>query len=134
MVFPVAHIGGCGTWLGTSLMYGCTLILDAVFDPEQTTELLRRELVTLAGSGTVFTQIYLEAQRRRPHERIFPDVRAMTSRAAPKPPTLHADVKREIGGGRGGAARRRTDAPPPTLEPPGDPATAPAAPRGRAAR
>jgi cyclohexanecarboxylate-CoA ligase len=97
MVFPVAHIGGCGTWLGACLMYGCTLILDAVFDPDRTTELQRRERVTLAGSGTVFAQIYLAAQRRRP-DRIFPAVRALTSGAAPKPPTLHIDVKREIGG------------------------------------
>jgi acyl-CoA synthetase (AMP-forming)/AMP-acid ligase II len=98
MVFPVAHIGGCGTWLGACLTYGCTLILDADFDPDRTTELQRRERVTLAGSGTVFTQIYLAAQRRRPHERLFPDVRALTSGAAPKPATLHADVKRELGG------------------------------------
>jgi acyl-CoA synthetase (AMP-forming)/AMP-acid ligase II len=98
MVFPVAHIGGCGTWLGACLMYGCALILDAVFDPDRTTELQRRERVTLAGSGTVFTQIYLAAQRRYPHIRLFPDVRALTSGAAPKPPALHADVKRELGG------------------------------------
>jgi cyclohexanecarboxylate-CoA ligase len=98
MVFPVAHIGGCGTWLGTALLYGCTLILDADFDPDRTTEMLRRERVTLAGSGTIFTQIYLAAQRRHPRERIFPDLRAMTSGAAPKPATLHLDVKRELGG------------------------------------
>jgi acyl-CoA synthetase (AMP-forming)/AMP-acid ligase II len=98
MVFPVAHIGGCGTWLGACLRYGCTLILDADFDPDRTTELQRRERVTLAGSGTVFTQIYLAAQRRTPHDRLFPDVRALTSGAAPKPATLHADVKRELGG------------------------------------
>jgi len=98
MVFPAAHIGGCGTWLGTSLMYGSTLILDSVFDAERSTELQRRERVTLAGSGTVFTQIYLEAQRRRPHEPLFPHVRALTSGAAPKPADLHAAVKRELGG------------------------------------
>src|SRR5205807_1381188 len=23
LVFPVAHIGGCGTWLGACLTYGC---------------------------------------------------------------------------------------------------------------
>jgi cyclohexanecarboxylate-CoA ligase len=98
MVFPVAHIGGCGTWLGACLRYGCTLILDADFDPDRTTELQRCERVTLAGSGTVFTLIYLAAQRRTPHDRLFPNVRALTSGAAPKPATLHADVKRELGG------------------------------------
>jgi len=98
MVFPAAHIGGCGTWLGAALMYGSTLILDSVFDAERSTELQRRERVTLAGSGTVFTQIYLEAQRRRPGEPLFPHVRALTSGAAPKPRDLHAAVKREVGG------------------------------------
>jgi acyl-CoA synthetase (AMP-forming)/AMP-acid ligase II len=98
MVFPVAHIGGCGTWLGACLMYGCTLILDSAFEADRTIELQRRERVTLAGSGTVFTQIYLAAQRRQPNERLFPHVRALTSGAAPKPPTLHTDVKRELGG------------------------------------
>jgi acyl-CoA synthetase (AMP-forming)/AMP-acid ligase II len=132
MVFPVAHIGGCGTWLGTSLMYGCTLILDAVFDPEQTTELLRRERVTLAGSGTVFTQIYLEAQRRQPHEPLFPDVRALTAGAAPKPPTLHADVKREIGGVGVLSGYGLTEAPVLTMAAPDDPDEALAVTEGRA--
>jgi acyl-CoA synthetase (AMP-forming)/AMP-acid ligase II len=132
MVFPVAHIGGCGTWLGTSLMYGCTLILDAVFDPEQTTELQRRERVTLAGSGTVFTQIYLAAQRRQPHEPLFPDVRALTAGAAPKPPTLHADVKREIGGVGVLSGYGLTEAPILTMAAPDDTDEALAVTEGRA--
>jgi acyl-CoA synthetase (AMP-forming)/AMP-acid ligase II len=98
LVFPVAHIGGCGTWLGACLMTGCTLILDSVFNAERTTGLQRRERVTIAGSGTVFTQIYLEAQRRRPGEPLFPDVRVLTAGAAPRPPALHGEVKRELGG------------------------------------
>jgi acyl-CoA synthetase (AMP-forming)/AMP-acid ligase II len=98
MVFPVAHIGGCGTWLGACLMTGCTLILDAVFDAGRTTELQRRERVTIAGAGTVFTQIYLDAQRARGRERLFPDVRVLTAGAAPRPPALHGEVKRELGG------------------------------------
>jgi acyl-CoA synthetase (AMP-forming)/AMP-acid ligase II len=98
MTFPVAHVGGCGTWLGIALREGTTLILDAAFDPVTTTELLRREGVTLAGSGTVFTQLFLELQRENPGTRLFPTARAFTTGAAPKPPTLHHDVKRELGG------------------------------------
>ena len=98
IAFPIAHIGGCGTWLGACLLYGCTLILDAAFDLDRTTSLQRRERVTLAGSGTVFVQTYLDLQRRRPAERLFPDVRAMTAGAAPRPATLHAEVKRAFGG------------------------------------
>jgi len=121
MVFPVAHIGGCGTWLGSCLMYGCTLILDTVFDPVSTTELQRREAVTIAGSGTVFTQIYLAAQRRRPDEPLFPNVRALTSGASPKPATLHADVKHELGGVGVLSGYGMTEAPILTMSAPSDP-------------
>jgi acyl-CoA synthetase (AMP-forming)/AMP-acid ligase II len=98
LVFPAAHIGGCGTWLGACLMTGCTLILDSVFNTQRSSELQRRERVTIAGSGTVFTQLYLELQRRRPGEPLFPGVRVLTAGAAPRPPALHGEVKREIGG------------------------------------
>lgn len=121
MVFPAAHIGGCGTWLGASLRYGCTLILDTVFDAERTTQLQQRERVTLAGSGTVFTQIYLEAQRRRPDTPLFPHVRAMTSGAAPKPADLHLAVKRELGGVGVLSGYGMTEAPILTMSSPSDP-------------
>jgi cyclohexanecarboxylate-CoA ligase len=98
LVFPVAHIGGCGTWLGACLMTGCTMILDSAFKAGPTTALQQRERVTIAGSGTVFTQIYLDAQRKQPREPLFPDVRVLTAGAAPRPATLHGDVKREFGG------------------------------------
>jgi cyclohexanecarboxylate-CoA ligase len=97
-VFPVAHIGGCGTWLGACLLTGCTLILDSAFNAARTTALQQRERVTIAGSGTVFTQIYLDAQRKQPGEPLFPDVRVLTAGAAPRPVTLHGEVKRELGG------------------------------------
>jgi cyclohexanecarboxylate-CoA ligase len=98
LVFPVAHVGGCGSWLGACLMTGCTLILDSAFNAARTTALQRRERVTIAGSGTVFTQIYLDAQRQQPGEPLFPGVRVLTAGAAPRPVTLHGEVKRELGG------------------------------------
>jgi acyl-CoA synthetase (AMP-forming)/AMP-acid ligase II len=121
MVFPVAHIGGCGTWLGASLRYGCTLILDSTFDAERTTELQRRERVTLAGSGTVFTQIYLAAQRRRPTEPLFPEVRAFTAGASARPATLHAEVRQELGGVGVLSGYGMTEAPILTMSSPDDP-------------
>jgi acyl-CoA synthetase (AMP-forming)/AMP-acid ligase II len=98
LVFPAAHIGGCGTWLGACLLAGCTMILDSVFRAGPTTALQQRERVTIAGSGTVFTQIYLDAQRKQPQQPLFPDVRVFTAGAAPRPATLHGEVKREVGG------------------------------------
>jgi len=59
---------------------------------------LSREEVTLAGSGTPFHLAYLEAQRRQPGTPIFPAVRAFPGGGAPKPPQLHYDVKKELGG------------------------------------
>jgi cyclohexanecarboxylate-CoA ligase len=98
LVFPVAHLGGCGTWLGACLATGCTLILDSVFDAARTTDLQQRERVTIAGTGTVFTQIYLDEQRQQPAAPLFPCVRVLTAGAAPRPVTLHGEVKRELGG------------------------------------
>jgi acyl-CoA synthetase (AMP-forming)/AMP-acid ligase II len=97
LAFPFTHIGGI-TWLFTSLMTGCSNILMEAFDPVATPEVLRRERVTLAGSGTPFHMAYLAAQRAEPDVRLFPEVRAFPGGGAPKPPQLHHDVKRELGG------------------------------------
>ncbi len=131
MTFPVAHIGGCGTWLGVSLRSGTTLILDGAFEPERTTALLRRESVTLAGSGTVFTQIFLGLQRKNPETRLLPSARAFTTGAAPKPPDLHEAVKRELGGVGVLSGYGLTEAPVLTMSGPGDPDDALAAAEGR---
>lgn len=97
VVFPFTHVGGM-VWLFASLMYGVTNILDAAFDPESTPQLLARHGVTLAGSGTVFHQAYLAAQRKQPDRPLFPQVRCFPGGGAPKPPRLHHDLRRELGG------------------------------------
>jgi cyclohexanecarboxylate-CoA ligase len=97
LVFPFTHIGGI-IWLYASLLVGFTNIVDETFDPAGTVDLLRRENVTLAGAGTPFHMAYLAAQRKRPHEPLFPNVRAFPGGGAPKPPQLHHDVKAELGG------------------------------------
>ncbi|MGH9013329.1 MAG: AMP-binding protein [Acidimicrobiia bacterium] len=97
MVFPFTHIGGIG-WLFAALMTGCQAIIIEAFDPATTIPVLRREGVTLAGAGTPFHMAYLAAQRQHPVERLFPNARAFPGGGAPKPPQLHYDVKRELGG------------------------------------
>jgi acyl-CoA synthetase (AMP-forming)/AMP-acid ligase II len=97
LVFPFTHIGGIG-WLFASLMAGCQAIVIEAFDPKTTIPVLQREGVTLAGAGTPFHMAYLAAQREQPGARLFPDVRAFPGGGAPKPPQLHYDVKRELGG------------------------------------
>ena len=91
LVFPVTHIGGI-VWLLASLESGCSNIVCESFDPERTIEVLGREGVTLAGSGTYFHQTYLEQQRRQ-LEPIFPDVRAFPGGGAPKPPSLVLEIR-----------------------------------------
>lgn len=91
LVFPVTHVGGM-VWMFASLMSGCANILTESFDPQRTVEVLSREGVTLAGSGTYFHQCYIEQQRSslRP---IFPDVRAFPGGGAPKPITLAEEIR-----------------------------------------
>ncbi len=91
LVFPFTHIGGI-TWLFASLQSGCSNILMEGFHPQETPEVLARENVTLAGSGTVFHQAYLAYQRSQPQP-VFPDVRGFPGGGAPKPPALVAEMR-----------------------------------------
>lgn len=97
LAFPFTHIGGI-TWLFTSLQYGVCNLLTEAFAPDATIDFMERENVTLAGSGTPFHQAYLNAQRQRPDEKIFPNVRICPGGGAPKPPQMHYDIKQELGG------------------------------------
>ena len=91
VVFPFTHIGGI-TWLFCALQYGHSLIMMESFHPTETAEVLSRENVTLAGSGTPFHMAYLAAQKASPTP-IFPNVRAFPGGGAPKPPQLVADIR-----------------------------------------
>ncbi|MEJ7583736.1 MAG: AMP-binding protein [Acidimicrobiales bacterium] len=97
LAFPFTHIGGI-TWLFASLLTGGSNILMEAFDPQETPAVFRREGVTLAGSGTPFHMAYLAAQRARPDEALFPEVKNFPGGGAPKPPQLHHEVKAELGG------------------------------------
>ena len=100
LVFPVTHIGGIG-WLVIGLLSGCAHIVISAFDPKSSIEVLARHGVTQATAGTVFHQAYLSAQRaerERGGDRLFPRVRCFPGGGAPKPPQLHFDLKREMGG------------------------------------
>lgn len=97
MVFPFTHIGGI-TWLFTCLQTGCELLMLEAFNPATTVPFLAENDVTLAGAGTAFHQVYLNAQREAGADPIFPKVRAFPGGGAPKPPQLHHDIKAEMGG------------------------------------
>jgi acyl-CoA synthetase (AMP-forming)/AMP-acid ligase II len=97
LVFPITHVGGVG-WLIAGLLAGLGHIVVAAFDPEKTIPVLARHGVTQAGAGTAFHQAYLAAQRAAPGEPVFPRIRTFPGGGAPKPPQLHFDLKRELGG------------------------------------
>ncbi len=97
LVFPFTHIGGIG-WLLAALFTGCRLLTTESFDPAATPVFLADNGVTLAGSGTPFHLAYLTAQRAAGEGSIFPAVRSYPGGGAPKPPQLHYDLKREVGG------------------------------------
>ncbi|MEO5842732.1 MAG: AMP-binding protein [Acidimicrobiales bacterium] len=97
LAFPFAHLGGIN-WLMATLMSGCRIILIESFNDPDAIPTLSREGVTLAGVTTAFHLAYLAAQRAQPDIPLFPHVRAYPGGAAPKPPQLHYDLVREVGG------------------------------------
>jgi len=91
LVFPFTHVGGI-TWLFASLQSGCSNILTEAFHPDETSEVLAREGVTLAGCATVFHQAYLAYQRKQGRP-VFPNVRAFPGGGSPKPPAIIAEMR-----------------------------------------
>jgi cyclohexanecarboxylate-CoA ligase len=97
LAFPAAHIGGPIN-LFAGLISGAAHILIEIFEPDRSVAVLRREGVTMAGSGTAFHLGYLGVQRESPDVPIFPLLRCCPGGGAPKPPGLHAEVKEHLGG------------------------------------
>ena len=99
LVFPFTHIAG-GLYIYAALAYGLTFVLDEAFDPATTIDLLRRENITQGGAGTFFHQVYLKAQQDLPEgEKLFPHIRTFPGGGAPKPPSLHHELKDAFGVG-----------------------------------
>jgi acyl-CoA synthetase (AMP-forming)/AMP-acid ligase II len=97
IIFPFTHVGGIGT-LFAQLRTGASAVLDEQFDPARTIPLMTEHDVTIGAGGTPLVQLYLEHQRRQPDVPLLPHLRFCLAGAAPKPPTLHAAVREELGG------------------------------------
>ena len=95
-LLPLAHVGGIAHIL-TSLIAGSSMVTSAVFTPDETPDLLTEEGVTLLGSGLPFVQVYL-ARQRELDTPLFPKARATLFGGSPRPPDLHYQIKRELGG------------------------------------
>ena len=97
VVFPLTHIGGILSVV-QSLVTGSGLILIEAFDPERSIPVLANDDATLIGAGTPFFLAYLHAQRAQPDRPLFPKARAFPAGGMPKPPEIHYEVQRELGG------------------------------------
>jgi acyl-CoA synthetase (AMP-forming)/AMP-acid ligase II len=97
IVFPFTHIGGIGM-LCVQLLSGAGAILVEQFDAERSPPVLAAHGLTIAAGGTPLALVCLQQQRRAPEVPLFPDLRATMTGAAPTPPGLHADLRRELGG------------------------------------
>lgn len=97
LTFPFSHIGG-SNFLISGLLAGCCYVCTDLFDATTTTDLLSRERITIAGTGTPFFLTYLAVQRQRPERPLFPQLRACNGGGGPKPLGMHYDVKHELGG------------------------------------
>jgi len=97
IIFPFTHVGGIGTLIA-QLVTGASAVLDEQFDPERTIPLMAERGVTVGAGGTPLVQLYLAHQRRHPDVPLFPRLRYCLAGAAPKPPTLHAEARDELGG------------------------------------
>jgi cyclohexanecarboxylate-CoA ligase len=97
IAFPYAHIGG-PDYLVTMLSLGFPAVLLEAFAAADALPVLRRHGVTMVGGSTAFYQAFLAEQRRQPGDPILPTLRLMSGGGAPKPPELHYEVQREIGG------------------------------------
>ena len=97
VAFPIAHIGGADM-LAAVLMTGLSAVMVEAFVPAESLELFRRHGVTMFGGGPAFYLACLTEQRKHPGVPVLPDLRLMSGGGAPKPPELHFEVMREIGG------------------------------------
>jgi len=110
IVFPFTHIGGIGM-LFIQLATGCSSVAVEIFDAEQTPPFLGEQGITIAAGGTPLALVYLQQQRKHPDQPLFPRVRFTMTGAAPTPPALHDDLRREIGGTGALACYGLTEAP-----------------------
>ncbi|MHB1486094.1 MAG: AMP-binding protein [Acidimicrobiales bacterium] len=97
IAFPYAHIGG-PDYLVTMLSLGFPAVLVEAFSAPDAIEVFRTNGVTMVGGSTAFYIAFLAEQRKQPGRPILPNLRLMSGGGAPKPPELHFEVQREIGG------------------------------------
>lgn len=97
MAFPIAHIGGAD-YITSMLEVGYRAVLLDAFVMDESLPIFRKHGVTMVGGSTAFYIAFLAEQRKNPDVPILATLRAMTGGGAPKPPELHYEALREVGG------------------------------------
>ena len=97
IAYPYAHIGG-PDYMIMMLCFGFGCVLIEAFNPAETIPLYRELGVTIAGGGAAFYTMLLAEQRKAGGGPIIPTLRMLSGGGGPKPPELHYDVQREMGG------------------------------------
>jgi acyl-CoA synthetase (AMP-forming)/AMP-acid ligase II len=97
IAFPLTHIGGMSV-LTLALVTGCRLACIESFDPVRSPELMAEMGATVLGSALPFLNAYVAAQQRHGAAPLFPKLRTCVSGGAPKPPSLHREIKETLGG------------------------------------
>jgi cyclohexanecarboxylate-CoA ligase len=97
IAFPYAHIGG-PDYIVMTLRHGFSVALIEQFVPAETIPFLASVGCTISGGGAAFYTMLLAEQRKQPGKPIIPTLRMLSGGGGPKPPDLHHDVQREMGG------------------------------------
>jgi acyl-CoA synthetase (AMP-forming)/AMP-acid ligase II len=97
IAFPFAHIAG-PDYLTAMLSVGFASVVLEAFVPADALPFYRRHGVTMAGGSTAFYVAFLTEQRKQPGDPVLPTLKMLTGGGAPKPPEIHDEVQREIGG------------------------------------
>ncbi len=99
IAWPLAHIGGV-TMLTCALRAGLKLVAFDGWNPATTPERMATHSPTILGSAQPFFRAYLDAQRRRGDEPLFPALRMFTAGGAPTSPEIAHELA-EVFGVRG---------------------------------
>jgi acyl-CoA synthetase (AMP-forming)/AMP-acid ligase II len=94
---PMGHVMGV-THIVNALQTGCSLVVSATFDRATTIDFLAAQRITLLGSGVPFIVAYLARQRAQPDRPLFKRIRAALCGGSGRLPSLHEQVKTELGG------------------------------------
>src|SRR5271163_258839 len=96
IAFPIGHIGGVAM-LAAALLTGLRLVLFEAFDPATTPHAIAAHTPTFLGTATPFFVAFLEAQRAKGDQLLFPSLRGCLAGGAPITAELGRQVREAFG-------------------------------------